>query len=83
MKNISTFDYISTHHLEERISTHPNVRMRREKFHLNNIDINLIENNYFNDDIKLAYINFNKDNKSNFNPNFCENINFIKKISVI
>ena len=79
MKNISTFDYISTHHLEERISTHPNVRMRREKFHLNNIDINLIENNYFNDDIKLAYINFNKDNKSNFNPNFCETYKLYKE----
>lgn len=39
----------------------------------------MIENNYFNDDIKLAYINFNKDNKSNFNPNFCETYKLYKE----
>lgn len=55
-KNINFIDYCSKNHLEERVPTHPNVKERRNKFYNGDLDIHLIENDYFDNDIKNAFL---------------------------
>mgnify|MGYP003310193374 CR=1 FL=1 len=54
-KHIDFYELASLKHCKERFATHPNIRERREKFNVNNINIKIIENHYFDEDIKKYY----------------------------
>ena len=64
-QNIEYFDFVSKSHLEAKISTHPNVRMRRDKFFKDDLNIDITKQEYFDSDIKTLIDemnnNFEKD----------------------
>lgn len=60
MKNIDFIDLASKKHLKERVSTHPNVKERREKFYQGELDISLKENHCFDEDITNEFNVLNK-----------------------
>ncbi len=49
------FEQISNSYLEERLSTHPNIRQRKEKFNVTNVDFSIKRNNTYDNAI-MTYI---------------------------
>lgn len=68
-KHIDFYELASLKHCSERFATHPNIRERREKFNVNNINIKIIENHYFDEDIKKYY---DRNNEYCFEKKSCE-----------
>ena len=54
-KHIDFIEKVSFNHLHERFATHPNIKERREKFNIEKVNLNIIENNNFNNDIIKYY----------------------------
>lgn len=67
-KHKDFFVYVSNHHLPERFGSHPNIHQRKEKCHVENVQIDINENHYFDKDIQNYYQLINnslKDNNTN------------------
>ena len=64
-ENIEYFQIVSKKHLEFKVSTHPNIRVRKEKFFKGDINIDIFKENNFNKDIEVfieqGNIHFQKD----------------------
>lgn len=54
------FIFVSKHHLEARLSTHPNVRQRVEKFASQEVDPTIHPSNDFDSDIQIFYNELNE-----------------------
>ncbi len=75
-KHEDFYKFASKHHLEEKITTHPNVRQRVEKFATHEVDTTIKPSNEFDDDIKIY---FEEKNKLLKNENPATFDDFVKK----